>query len=382
LYDKKNNVFTLYNDYYWSFRKKKNFDKDIDSKKEKYIPMLYSMVNYDEKSNEDYEDENRYMIDWKKAELKNSVGQKKSSTFNSNHYELNKVLLVFGEDRLDTLNFSWLASFELTLDDSEVNEEKIREIGEEIMGQERGEIIIPTQGVLFTYLDDVIVDFKQRQKQFEHTLNLIKDIRHNIKNFGFKGALRALYKRIEGNSDLLNHYFRLESLDSLRDFTLDILFSFNNLPGKSNLLLKKEKCNYYTKLLTLIDKSAKGNEKDFHDAVKGHKLNTIADDDLSSVFSLLLNLYSNSRNKAETVEGDFDVEIVALNEKVLEIYFRNDGVMGKEHIDYYNDYSHVKTKGDGIKSIKESLYQLNHIDLMYFTDEETTTAKLTIHDPT
>jgi len=342
-YERESNIFTIYNS-----------PKEIKTEITKsYVPMLYSMVTGGE-------------INWEDARSK-VVFDKKGNNDSS------KVLLVFGKDTLKTLDFSWLATFKLNIS----KKENAKKIGAEIRKQEP-EIINYIQGVLFSSLEDVIIGFLQSQKQFHHTKSLIKDHKHTLKNFGFKGALNSLYHQIKNNREILNTYIYLENLELLRDYTTDILYNFGEKP--SNLLLKKHGINTFTKILELIHSATTLHESkiiSYKPEIEQHYLNLISDDDLPNIFTVLLNLYSNSRNHGK---GEYKIELLISDNDCLKVVFKNKGLMPKSYLEYFMDNrADLKdVNGEGISIIKNALNKLNHISRTCETDDNSTTLILNI----
>jgi hypothetical protein len=195
---------------------------ELETRK-RYIPMLYSMVT-------------GVKIDWENANVSFSQSENNNAGVESKH----KILLVFGKDSLKTLEFSWLATFELT----SVSEKEIETITYEIRNQE-AEIINFTQGVLFSELDEVIINF-------ERIKELVKNHKHTIKNFGFEDHLMMLHSKLEsGNIEAALEIFEyIENLVFLRDISTNILYNFD---GKATdlLLYKKGLYNLYSNIVTL-----------------------------------------------------------------------------------------------------------------------------------
>lgn len=318
-----------------------------------YIPMLYSMVTGKK-------------IDWENARVKTFFSKGKKE-------ELTKILLVFGKDTLKTLEFSWLATFEISGNSKTTIQKVIREIREQ-----EDEIINTTQGVLFSELDNVIVDFLQSQKQYEHTKNLIKDHKHTLKNFGLKGALNLLYHQIKNEPDMLKIYNYVECLNLLHDYTTDILYNFSDTPDE--LLLYKKNIDTYTEILNLIHNATREHDIErimYKSDITSHPLNKIDAEDLANVFTVLLNLYSNSRNYGE---GDFEINLIATCYKKLSIIFKNKKEMPDSFVQYFLNKSAIVEKGEGIGFIRDSLNKLMHLDRKCETANGYTTITLLIKE--
>jgi len=325
IYDEKENKFSIY-----AYPGKLN--EEISKS---YIPMLYSMVTGKK-------------IDWEKARKKTIFSEDKNE-------ETTKNLLVFGKGTLKTLEFSWLTTFEISSESKTTIHNIIREIR-----MQGDEIINATQGVLFSELDDVIVSFLQSQKQYEHTKHLIKDHKHTLKNFGLKGALNLLYHQIKDDPDKLKIYNYVEHLNLLHDYTTDILYNFSDTPDK--LLLYDNSINTYTEVLKLIHSATREHDLEkikFDDNVLNHSLNKIDAEDLANVFTVLLNLYSNSRNYGE---DDFEINLIASDDKTLSIIFKNKTEMPDSFVDYFLNKSASVEKGEGIGFIRDALNKIKHID--------------------
>lgn len=319
-----------------------------------YIPMLHSMITGNK-------------IDWEDA-------RNKTEFINESLENSTKILLVFGKDILKSLEFGWLASFEI-----KSSKKKDRDLITRDIRKQELEIVNFTQGVLFTELEDVIIGFIQSQKQFEHTKSLIRDHKHTLKNFGLKGALNSLYHKIKDDYETMSIYNYVENLGLLHNYTTDILYNFGD--SSSQLLLRKKGVNSYTSILEMIHSATKDYETKrifYDDKISSHSLNIIDDVDLPKIFTVMLNLYSNSRNHGK---GEFTIEILLSNKDNLEIVFKNRGIMLKSYVDYFLSNKPIATKGkvEGIKFIKESLNRLNHITKSCITDIDSTTITLIIN---
>jgi hypothetical protein len=110
--------------------------------------------------------------------------------------------------------------------------------------------------------------------------------------------------------------------------------------------------------------------------VETHPLNTIPDDNLISVFELLVNLYSNTRDNTET---EFAVKITCEESKLC-IIFQNEGVIQDKYKIYVlggdtpDGYSR-----DGLKVIRENIEKLKQTHkLIINTDKDNTFFILSI----
>ncbi len=313
----------------------------------RYIPMLYSMVT-------------GVKIDWENANVSFSQNEKTNSGVEDKH----KTLLVFGKDSLKTLEFSWLATFEL----KSVTENEIETITNDIRNQE-AEIINFTQGVLFSELDEVIINF-------ERIKELVKNHKHTIKNFGFEDHLMMLHSKLEsGNIEAALEIFEyIENLVFLRDISTNILYNFD---GKAtDLLLFKNGFTTYTKILSLfVDASINPlkNRIIFSDELANNALNQIETDDLINAFTILINLYSNISSK-----DDYSVKILN-TQSAIEIVFENNGIIEDKYIDYLLGNTHENpSKGEGLRFIVSSLERLPHINIKCNRTENRTAITLVI----
>lgn len=318
---------------------------DLEIKK-RYVPMLYSMVTGRE-------------IDWEEAKV-DFVSVKDAS---ENYERRNRILIVFGKDRLKTLEFSWLATFELATDELDYFKKKITD--------QKSEIIHFTQGVLFSRLDEIILGF-------ERIKELVKNLKHTVKNFGFDDHIMLLQSKLESGEidEALTMFDYMYSLAKIRDISTEIITMYDSTADK--FVLGKE-YNTYTAILTLlmdslIDKS-KGRLQ-ISPEIHGNTLNQIEVDDLVDVFTLLINLYSNSRGKKLR---QHEIDFFVLNGK-LTIRFINAEEMGIEFIRYLNGETTINpSKGDGLRFIVQSLSKLPHLHLNCFLEEGKTITLLTIN---
>ncbi|QKJ28353.1 hypothetical protein HQ865_00780 [Mucilaginibacter mali] len=327
------------------------------AQQERYIPMLYSMVT-DAK------------IDWQEAKYETiEVGQ--------SYADEKQILLVFGEASSQTLQFSWLATFELI---SQLKNVKV--LAEEISA--RKEILInAVQGVLFSQLDDVIIEILRAKDQLAHTRELIKDHKHTLKNFGFRGVMASLYHSIKEKrfTEALEDYTRVENLSILRDYATDILYNFDADAGE--LLLKQHGFDTFTSILNLIHSATQlAGEKRiiYSEEVEQHPLNHIKTENIPSLFTVLLNLYSNSRNKGKS---DYLVNLEIVDENKLMIIFTNAGEMQEKYRDFFLSSSAMSgLKGEGISFIKSALSTLKHIQRACETRDGRTIITLTVDHET
>ena len=277
-----------------------------------------------------------------------------------------KILLVFGKDKLKTLEFSWLATFELT----SIGEDEIETIADEIRNQE-AYIINFTQGVLFSELDEVIINF-------ERIKELVKNHKHTIKNFGFEDHLMMLHSKIEtGNiKAALKIFDYIENLVFLRDISTNILYNFDG--NAKDLLLYKKGYTTYTKILSLfVDASINplDNCITFPDELTNDSLNQIEPDDLINVFTILINLYSNISSKY-----NYSVKILK-KQSEIEIVFENEGVIEDKYIYYLlGNTNENPSKGEGLRFIVSSLERLPHININCNRTKIRTAITLVISD--
>lgn len=306
-----------------------------------YIPMLHCMVTEKE-------------IDWNDAKKKVSIIASNDSGIKDGN--TTKILVIFGKDTLRTLEFSWVASFDLST--SEKNE--VEKIAKKIKDDHEEEIINFTQGVLFSELDDIIIGFLQSKKQLDHTRELIKDHKHTIKNFGFSGHINALERLIKQNEfeKAKSSLKYINNLSLLIQYTTDKLYNFDVTPNR--LLLREHGLTSYTKLLSFIHSATEEAETNVFytdNGIEDHPLNAIDENDLLDVFTVLLNMYSNSRNA-----GDYAIYFKLIN-NAIEISFDNAGIMEQEYIDFYLGINvELQSKGEGLKFITNSLNKLTHIE--------------------
>jgi hypothetical protein len=296
----------------------------------RYVPMLYSMIS-------------GKRINWEEAQVE--FVQYEKGKFNPNTSE--KILLVFGKDKLKTLEFSWVASFQFF----NVSKKEVISLTNDIRKQENI-IINLTQGVLFTELDEIIVGF-------ERIKELVKNHKHTIKNFDFDGHLMMLRSKLE--SGKIKAAFRIleytEDLAFLRDASTDIIYNFYD--KNTDLLLFRKQYNTYTKLLSLLINSyivPPSKKFIFSKEIENDFLNRIDADDLIDVFTILINIYSNICSKDE-----FLIKI-SKNQHRIEILFENTDNIEDEHIDYLLGRTSVNSsKGEGLRFIVKSLEKLPHI---------------------
>jgi hypothetical protein len=340
--------------YYFEFAYNDNHFTVVSSPSEieletrrRYIPMLYSMVT-------------GVKIDWENAKVNFSQNENEITDVEGKH----KILLVFGKDSLKTLEFSWLATFEL----KSLTENEIETVINEIRNQE-AEIINFTQGVLFSELDEVIINF-------ERVKELVKNHKHTIKNFGFEDHLMMLHSKLESaNIEAALEIFEyIENLVFLRDISTNILYNFD---GKAtDLLLFKNGFTTYTKILSLfVDASINplDNRIIFSNELANDVLNQIETDDLIYAFTILINLYSNISSK-----DNYSVKILKTQSE-LEIVFENEGIIEDKYIEYLLGKTHENpSKGEGLRFIVSSLERLPHINIKCNRTDNRTVITLAI----
>lgn len=333
-YSQKSNLFSIF-----------NYPRELGIETSKsYVPMLFSMVTGEK-------------IDWEAAREK--------VQFKSSIEDSTSVLLVFGNDNLDTLEFSWVATFEI----NNKARTEIKSISKEIREQET-EILNFTQGVLFSELNDVILEFDRIRE-------LVKNHKHTIKNFGFEGHLMKLHSKIEAKDfdGAMKIFDYIENLAMLRDITTNILYNFD---GKSSDLLLTQKANTYSKILSLLFSTSTRQETNsliIDDSIETNPINTIEETDLIDVFTVLLNLYSNIHSKSS-----FSIAIRNDNPDNIQVIFLNDGVIEEKYRQYLLGIINVNpSKGEGLRFVVNSLRNLPHIKMGCSVEKNETKITLTIN---
>ena len=239
---------------------------------------------------------------------------------------------------------------------------------------------------MFSQLDDVIIDILRAKNQLAHTRELIKDHKHTIKNFGFSGHLFGLKKSLQNGrvDEALDSTRYIDKLSFLIACTTDKLYNFDIHPSK--LLLKRGDTgkpfefpyDSYTSILKLIHDATEDFREErifIGDDVEASRLNHIADDDLSHVLTVLINLYSNARNQ----QGHY-FHFRLLNPQQLEIAFTNQGTIEEEYLEFFlGNSSSINTEGDGLKFITGSLDLLKHIERRADKSDNQITLKLIIN---
>lgn len=327
-YNKNRNEITIY-----KFPDELNVDIVMS-----YTPMLFSMFSGLE-------------IDWEDA-------RKKIVFSNESFDNKNKILVVFGEDKLRSLNFSWVSVFEINCD------ENIESISKKIRNQE-DEIVNSIQGVLFSELENVFIDYLDVKSKKDYSDWVRADYNHTIRNLGVKGAFYSLYKNLLKYPDTMDNFDRLENIYTVQIFATDILNSVSS--NKQVLLLEKQKVNTYTSILDLLHNSSIRHKEylvKYSENLIDHHKNKIASEDLSIVFRLLFNLYSNC---AKHSKGDYNIDIIIAEDSNLQITFDNKGLMDEDYKNFILG-NRKKVEGEGMKYVKDSLKKLKSKVQIIFSD--------------
>ena len=349
-----------YNDASNRFQIRQSPDEISAQVKERYVPMLYSMVT-------------DMAIEWPAAVSEFYAGSEPLT-------DEKHILLVFGEASSQTLQFSWLATFELTgaSVDATSSAEDIR--------SRKAVLINAVQGVLFSQLDDVIIDILKAKNQLAHTRELIKDHKHTIKNFGYSGHLFGLKRALQKGQleEALDSIKYIDKLSFLIACTTDKLYNFDVHPSK--LLLKRgdkgkpfeAPYDRYTSILTLIHEATEDFKQELihiGEGVEESLLNKIRDEDLSHILTILINLYSNARN-----EGGHSFHFKLRSPDQLEIAFTNRGDIEEEYLEFFlGTRKEINSDGDGLKFITGSLDLLRHIEREAERTNNQITLKLIIN---